>query len=51
LPGTLHPAAEGVQKEWTIKRERKSPGYKTRWDQLSVVRCDVRLLRAQSAIV
>ena len=36
--GTLHSAAEGVQKEWTMKREMKSPGYTTRWDQLPVVR-------------
>lgn len=34
--GTLHSAAEGVQKEWTMKREKKSPGYTTRWDQLPV---------------
>jgi len=32
--GTLHSAAEGVQKEWKMKREKKSPGYTTRWDQL-----------------
>jgi DNA polymerase V len=36
--GTLHSAAEGVQKAWTMKRELKSPGYTTRWDQLPVVR-------------
>mgnify|MGYP003376849014 FL=1 len=36
--GTLHSAAEGVQKVWTMKRELKSPGYTTRWDQLPVVR-------------
>ena len=36
--GTLHSAAEGVKKEWTMKRELKSPGYTTRWDQLPVVR-------------
>ena len=34
--GTLHSAAEGVQKDWTMKREKKSPGYTTRWDQLPV---------------
>ena len=34
--GTLHSAAEGVQKEWKMKREKKSPGYTTRWDQLPV---------------
>ena len=32
--GTLHSAAEGVRKEWTMKREMKSPAYTTRWDQL-----------------
>jgi len=36
--GTLHSAAEGVKKEWTMKRELKSPGYTTRWDQLPLVR-------------
>ena len=34
--GTLHSAAEGIQKEWKMKREKKSPGYTTRWDQLPV---------------
>ena len=34
--GTLHSAAEGVRKEWRMKREMKSPGYTTRWDQLPV---------------
>ncbi|MEI7613651.1 MAG: Y-family DNA polymerase [Betaproteobacteria bacterium] len=32
--GTLHSAAEGVHKAWKMKRESKSPGYTTRWDQL-----------------
>ena len=32
--GTLHSGAEGIQKEWKMKREQKSPGYTTRWDQL-----------------
>jgi DNA polymerase V len=34
--GTLHSAAEGLQKEWKMKREKKSPGYTTCWDQLPV---------------
>jgi DNA polymerase V len=34
--GTLHSAAEGVRKEWKMKREQKSPAYTTRWDQLPV---------------
>ena len=36
--GTLRSAAEGVAKEWKMKRERMSPGYTTRWDQLLTVR-------------
>ena len=35
--GTLHSAAEGIQKEWKMRRELKSPGYTTRWDQLPLV--------------
>ena len=34
--GTLHSAAEGVHKAWKVKREKKSPCYTTRWDQLPV---------------
>ena len=36
--GTLRTAAEGVRKEWTMKREMKSPAYTTRWDQLPQAR-------------
>ncbi|MEO8411905.1 MAG: DUF4113 domain-containing protein, partial [Propionivibrio sp.] len=36
--GTLHSAAEGVQKAWKMKREKKSPGYTTSWDELPVAR-------------
>ena len=36
--GTLRSAAEGIEKSWAMKRERKSPGYTTRWDQLLEVR-------------
>ena len=32
--GTLSCAAEGVRKEWSMKREKKSPNYTTRWDEL-----------------
>ncbi len=32
--GTLRSAAEGIDKRWRMKRERISPGYTTRWDQL-----------------
>ena len=28
--------AEGVHKEWTMKREKKSPAYTTRWTELPV---------------
>ena len=34
--GTLCSAAEGIQKEWKMKRERMSPGYTTSWNQLPV---------------
>lgn len=34
--GTLHSAAEGVHKNWKMKREKMSPSYTTRWDQLPV---------------
>jgi len=34
--GTLRSAAEGIQKEWKMKRERMSPGYTTSWNQLPV---------------
>lgn len=30
-PGKLRSAAEGVRKEWSMKREKKSPNYTTRW--------------------
>jgi DNA polymerase V len=36
--GTLHSAAEGLRKEWTMKREMKTPAYTTRWDELPWVR-------------
>ncbi len=36
--GTLRSAAEGIEKEWRMKRERKSPGYTTRWGELPLVR-------------
>ena len=36
--GTLHSAAEGIQKDWKMKREKKSPGYTTRWDELPMAR-------------
>ncbi|MFA6310001.1 MAG: Y-family DNA polymerase [Sterolibacterium sp.] len=35
--GTLHSAAEGVNRDWRMKREKVSPGYTTRWDQLPLV--------------
>jgi DNA polymerase V len=35
--GTLRSAAEGVQKDWKMKRERMSPGYTTDWEQVPFV--------------
>ncbi len=35
--GTLYLAAEGIQNEWRMKREKMSPGYTTCWNQLPVV--------------
>jgi DNA polymerase V len=35
--GTLRTAAEGVRPAWRMKRERMSPAYTTRWDQLAEV--------------
>lgn len=34
--GTLHSAAEGIRKDWKMKRERMSPSYTTCWNQLPV---------------
>lgn len=36
--GTLHSAAEGLRQDWKMKRERVSPAYTSRWDQLPVAR-------------
>ncbi|OGT87747.1 MAG: DNA polymerase V subunit UmuC [Gammaproteobacteria bacterium RIFOXYA12_FULL_61_12] len=36
--GALHSAAEGLQKDWRMKRERMSPAYTTQWDQLAEAR-------------
>lgn len=36
--GTLRLAAEGVKKPWQMKRERMSPAYTTRWEDLPQVR-------------
>ncbi|MBP9690565.1 Y-family DNA polymerase [Candidatus Woesebacteria bacterium] len=36
--GTLSFLAEGVTKKWKQKRERASPRYTTRWDELAVVK-------------
>ncbi|MBU0753273.1 MAG: Y-family DNA polymerase [Gammaproteobacteria bacterium] len=35
--GTLRSAAEGVEKGWRMKRERMSPGFTTKWDQVLCV--------------
>jgi DNA polymerase V len=34
--GTLRSGAEGINKLWKMKRERMSPAFTTRWDQLPV---------------
>lgn len=34
--GTLRSGAEGINKRWTMRRERMSPAYTTRWDQLPI---------------
>lgn len=36
--GTLKLAAEGISKPWQMKRERMSPAYTTRWEDLPKVR-------------
>jgi DNA polymerase V len=35
--GTLRSAAEGIEKNWRMKRQQVSPGYTARWDQLPLV--------------
>lgn len=32
------PGSESAGREWTMKRQRKSPRYTTRWDELPVAR-------------
>jgi DNA polymerase V len=34
---TLRSAAEGIEKDWKIKRERMSPAYTTSWEQVPMV--------------
>jgi DNA polymerase V len=35
--GTLRSAAEGIERNWKMKRERRSPCYTTNWAQLPVI--------------
>lgn len=35
---TLHFAAEGVKKEWSMKREMRSPRYTTCWEEIPVIK-------------
>ena len=35
--GTLRVATEGIKKPWQMKRERVSPAYTTRWDEIPQV--------------
>jgi DNA polymerase V len=36
--GTLHLASAGIRNAWAMKRERMTPAYTTRWDELPVAR-------------
>jgi DNA polymerase V len=36
--GTVHWAAEGLQQEWRMRAEWRSPRFTTRWDELVVVK-------------
>ncbi|MBT4482749.1 MAG: DUF4113 domain-containing protein [Candidatus Latescibacteria bacterium] len=36
--GTLKYAAEGLDKPWGMRVERRSPRYTTRWEELPLVR-------------
>jgi DNA polymerase V len=37
--GTLHTAAEGIQKRWYMRQQYRSPAYTTRWTDLPSVKC------------
>jgi len=37
--GALVFAQSGVRKNWTMKREKKSPHFTTNWNQLPFARC------------
>ena len=36
--GTMHLAAEGVEKVWQMRRGNLSPSYTTKWDELAIAR-------------
>jgi len=36
--GTIHTAAEGINKKWSMRQSKKSPEYTTRWDQLPKIK-------------
>jgi DNA polymerase V len=36
---TLHLAAEGCEKPWAMKSQRRSPAYTTNWNEIPLVRC------------
>ena len=38
--GTLNIAAAGIDKNWTMRRENKTPNYTTQWDELPVARAN-----------
>ena len=35
--GTIHPASEGVERTWSMRRSFKSPNYTGDWNELPVV--------------
>ncbi|WP_029893713.1 Y-family DNA polymerase [Desulfohalovibrio reitneri] len=36
---TLHSAASGIHRPWSMRRDRLSPAYTSRWDELPVAAC------------
>jgi DNA polymerase V len=42
--GTLRSGAEGINNRWKMKRERMSPAFTTRWDQIPVGVAGQRLI-------
>ncbi len=36
--GSVSVAASGIQQRWAMKRQRKSPGFTTEWDELPMAK-------------